>query len=73
MEPMQKQRTLYDAFQMAIMRKATLQEGIRFIDEAYSIVSAAVSPHWSTAERYKRYLDKPSSHPYFLMNEGMRF
>jgi hypothetical protein len=68
MEPIQKQRTLYDAFQMAIMQKATLPEGIKFIQEASDIVSSAVSPFSSNAKKYRMYLEDPSKHPYYLMN-----
>jgi hypothetical protein len=68
MDPIQTQRTLYDAFQMAIMQKATLPEGIEFIRQAHEIVSSAVSPNSSNAKKYKMYLEDPSKHAYYLMN-----
>jgi hypothetical protein len=73
MDSTYKQRTLFDAFQMAIMKKSTLPEGIEFIREAQQIMSSAVSPNSAAAKRYKSYLENPSSHRYYLMNESRRF
>ena len=66
-------RILFDAFQVAILKKATLKEGIGYITEAYNIACAVFSPNSSCAKDFKMYLDKPSNHHYYLARESQHF
>jgi hypothetical protein len=65
--------TLYDAFQVAIMKRATLHEGIGYISEAYDIACTAISPGSSCAENFKKYLDYPEGHRNYLIREHQHY
>jgi hypothetical protein len=56
-------RTYYDMFQVAILKKSTLQEGIDFIRKAYEYDQFSAG---GSDEEYKIFMDNPRLHPNYL-------
>jgi len=60
-------RTLYDGFQVAIMRKRTLGKGIEYIRRAYEISANILSsPKSELSKKYKNFITNPSTHKNYL-------
>lgn len=62
-----QQRTLYDGFQIAVMRKSSLGAAKKYIKEVYSIMSAVLSPQSSEVQEKKRMLDDITAHRNYLI------
>ena len=59
-------RTLYDAFQMACARGATLGQAGRFIAEAHEL-ACAYGPDSKDAKKYEVFVSNPKSHRNYLI------
>lgn len=62
-----KTRTLYDGFQVAIMRKKTLHAAKAFIRKLYEIEKAIMSPESSAVKKHERLMNDITSHPNYLI------
>jgi SET domain/MYND finger len=62
-------RSLYDAFQLAVMSPDTLNEGLSFIQEAAALSVAAYGPYASSSIKFQEYAKNPSSHPTWMILE----
>ncbi len=60
-------RTLYDGFQVAIMRKKTLNRAKSFIEQLYAIQSAIMSPESFEVKKTERFMNNPSTHHNYLI------
>ncbi|KAG4077672.1 hypothetical protein HA402_015715 [Bradysia odoriphaga] len=63
-----KKRTLYDGFQVAVMRKNTLGAAKKYIKEVYAILSAVLSPESSLVKDKKRLMDDITTHSNYLIH-----
>lgn len=61
-----KTRTLYDGFQVAIMRKKTLNSAKTYIEKLYAIQSSIMSPECSAVKETERLMNDNTSHHNYL-------
>eukprot|EP00798_Chlamydomonas_sp_ICE-L_P013516 gene13516-19381_t len=61
------QRTLYDAFQMAVTRRSTLPEAKDFIRRAYDAALSVGCPTSEETVKYKEFVEDPSRHRLYLV------
>ena len=59
-------RARFDAFQMAISRRATLGQAGRFIAEAHELASRAYGPDSEQAKQSEAYVNNPKTHLCYL-------
>ena len=64
-----KKRTLYDAFQVAIMKKKTLKEGEEYIRKVCEIMHRILHPDSEDCRKYDTYAKTPSSHRNYLISD----
>jgi hypothetical protein len=64
-----RKRTLYDGFQIGIMKRKFISEGIRYLQEAYDLSVFHGSEKSDEALKYKKYLDNPNLHRNYLICE----
>jgi hypothetical protein len=64
-----KQRTYYDAFQVAIMKGKTVKEGLEYMRKSCDIEESILHPASEACRLHKGYVQKPSSHRNYLICE----
>ena len=62
-------RTFYDAFQVTVVRRATMGKAKKYIQSAYDIHLEVLGPHAVETKKMKGFLDHPSSHHNYLACE----
>lgn len=62
-----KTRSLYDGFQVAIMQKKSLSAAKPYIQELYAIQSAIMSPDSAEVKRTEGLMNDMSTHPNYLI------
>lgn len=65
--PITRVRTLYDAFQVAVLQSKTLPKARAFAKQAYEVAAAAVHPTSDDATRYQKLALDPKSHRNYLL------
>jgi hypothetical protein len=65
--PGQKRRTLFDGFQIAVMKSDTISEGLRFLQLGYDLTVEIATKDSEAAKIFKSFLDNPRSHPNYLI------
>ena len=64
-----KMRTYYDGFQIAIMKRETMQAALSFIQAAYDIKRRILSPKSDEVQTMLAFVENPSSHRNYLVRE----
>jgi len=62
-------RTLYDAFQIAVLQRKTLGKARHFISRAYEVAVISLGPYSRQAADHKRLVDNMSTHRNYLLLE----
>jgi len=68
--PPRRANTLYDGFQVAVLRAKTRGAALRYICEARDIMTALGGPGSRQAVEFGRYAAEPASHRNYLLLEG---
>ena len=62
-------RTIYDGFQLAIMKNGTLPQGTQYMREFCKIQCAFLAPHCPAIQEYHALIDNPDGHENYLIGE----
>jgi len=63
-------RTLFDGFQIGIMRKKTMKLGLDYVNEAYELAKRIAHPEYNgLVKMYKMYMELPSAHTVYLLHD----
>jgi hypothetical protein len=65
--PAKKRRTLFDGFQIAVMKSETVSEGLRFLQLGYDLTVEIATKDCEAAKIFKSFLNNPESHPNYLI------
>jgi len=66
-------RSLFDAFEIAITNESTVKVGLEFVTEAYELAKRIAHPERNgLVKKYKKYMENPSSHLFYLMNKSTK-